>query len=275
MVQHSGLPAHMVDVWYACVEDLLACDSYENHCRILSRRERERIERFALPRVRDESLAARLLVRHALSSYADVRPMDWIFAEANRGKPFVKSPWPNFSSFNLAHSANLVVCAVAAEGEIGVDVESLDRVTTGIALAKRFFAPAEVQQLVRMPVHLQREFFLRIWTLKESYIKAIGDGLLMPLDRFFFDIAHGGGVARLHLIEGSEKAAGEWFVAQIGLPSRHHISLCMRNSETLQQGSKERIVCRLRKLDSVAGPPVDRIISGGEEGGLIFEAAAD
>ncbi|MDG2206508.1 MAG: 4'-phosphopantetheinyl transferase superfamily protein [Pirellulales bacterium] len=274
MVQHPELPAHTVDVWYACVEDLVACDSYENHCRILSRKERERIERFALPRVRDESLAARLLVRHALSTYTDVRPVDWIFAEANRGKPFVKSPWPNFSSFNLAHSANLVVCAVAAEGEIGVDVESLDRSTTGIALAKRFFAAAEVEQLVRMPDYLQREFFLRIWTLKESYIKAIGDGLLMPLDQFFFDISQDG-PARLHLIEGSEKAAGEWFFAQIGLPSRHHISLGMRNSETLQQGGKERIVCRLRKLDSVAGPPVDQIISGGGEGGLFFESAAD
>ena len=258
----------------AYVNDLVAGDSYENHCKILSRQERDRIERFALPRVRDESLAARLLVRRVLSSYTDISPADWHFTEAMRGKPFVKSPWENFSSFNLAHSANLVVCAVSADGQIGIDVESLDRMTTGIPLARRFFAAAEVEQLVGLPANLQQESFLQIWTLKEAYIKAIGDGLSMPLDQFFFDLSENA-PAQLHLMAEPQKIASDWLFAQIRLPSRHHISVGIRNAEIADRGGKARIVCRLRKLEAASTPPTDPTIICGEESGWFLAMSTD
>ncbi len=166
MNEYPNLPPHVIDVWYAHVDALIASDSVENHYKILSGSEKEQIEKFALLRVREESLAARLLVRHTLSFYAEITPERWQFAKGDRGKPFVQSPWEEFSAFNLTHSANLVVCAVAAEGQLGVDVESLDRSTTGVPLARRFFAPQEVEQLIALPPAMRPEAFLQIWTLK-------------------------------------------------------------------------------------------------------------
>ena len=271
MGQRPDLPPHVVDLWYAYVSDLIASDSVENHYKILSCPERERIEQFALPRVRDESLAARLLVRRVLSFYANIPPQNWQFGQKMRGKPFVEAPWEGFDAFNLAHSANLVVCAVAAEGQVGVDVESLDRMTTGLPLARRFFASAEVEQLMELPAALRREAFLQIWTLKEAYIKAIGDGMALPLDQFFFDLS-ATAPARLHLSGKQERLATEWLFAQCRLASRHHISLGVTNDAIAGEKEKSRVVIRARELKSLSSPIPDAFTVCSQKNGWFFVA---
>ena len=246
------IPVHAVDVWYAYVDKLIACDSIENHLQVLSDSEKAQLSRFSLDRVRQESLAARLLSRHALSFYAGVAPSRWQFEKGIRGKPHVVAPWEGFRAFNLAHSANLVVFAIAREGLLGVDVESLDRSTTGIPLARRFFAAQEVEQMLAMPSEMQRESFLQFWTLKEAYIKAVGDGLAMPLDQFFFDLT-GAGPARLHVRDVAE-AGSSWLFTQLRLPSRHHISMGINHPMLVEEKNKQQMLVRARELQSTRAP---------------------
>ena len=269
MNQYPNLPPHVIDVWYAHVDTLIASDSVENHFKILSGSEKEQIGKFALLRVREESLAARLLVRHALSFYAEITPERWQFTKGERGKPFVQAPWKGFSAFNLTHSANLVVCAVAAEGQLGVDVESLDRSTTGVPLARRFFAPQEVEQLIALPPAMRPEAFLQIWTLKEAYIKATGDGMAMPLDHFFFDLTVSG-PAQLHLNDPSDSGSN-WLFAQVRLPSRHHISLGMTNRTIAERGGKSQVIVRARELRSPYAAVPDAAVVCSEKNAWFFK----
>jgi 4'-phosphopantetheinyl transferase len=88
-------------------------------------------------------------------------------------------------SFNLTHTRGLVACVVSRNAEVGIDAETLDRRTDPLELAERFFSPLEVVTLAhcRESVHVR---FLEIWTLKEAYLKALGEGLSTPLHQFAF-----------------------------------------------------------------------------------------
>ena len=91
--------------------------------------------------------------------------------------------------FNLSHTDGLVVCLVAVEREIGVDVEHTARAgSVGIEIAERFSSPSEVAELRSLPFADQRSRFFDYWTLKEAYIKARGLGLHLPLDQFSFHL---------------------------------------------------------------------------------------
>lgn len=79
----------------------------------------------------------------------------------------------------------MVLCGVVDGLPIGVDVERLCR-RTDLALADRYFASSEADWVFQQPEAEQLRAFLRVWTLKESFIKAIGTGLSTPLDAFAF-----------------------------------------------------------------------------------------
>src|SRR5690606_33310169 len=96
--------------------------------------------------------------------------------------------------FNLSHTDGLIACAVSRGREVGVDVEWLDRRGGDIDVADRFFSRYEVQALYAQPPERRRDRFFRYWTLKESYIKARGMGLALPLDRFSFELDRGGAI---------------------------------------------------------------------------------
>jgi 4'-phosphopantetheinyl transferase len=117
-------------------------------------------------------------------------PADWRFATGEFGKPYLADPPVGRDvRFNLSHSRSRVAVALALGAEVGVDVEALDRAErfdSGIADA--YFAPDEAAALRAIDDEaLRREQFLRLWTLKEAWIKATGRGLSQPLDAFSID----------------------------------------------------------------------------------------
>ena len=116
-----------------------------------------------------------------------VAPSEIEFAEEVHGKPFVISPPKAMQPFNVAHTDGLVMCGVGDQQHklVGVDVERLGRATDA-GLAQRYFSTPEVDYLNAKPESERHDAFLRIWTLKESFIKAIGTGLQTPLADFAF-----------------------------------------------------------------------------------------
>ena len=170
-----------VDVGAATSEVLVS-----GYARLLSPLETSRQRRFLRPQDRHLFLVSHALVRTTLSRYAAVAPHDWEFESGVRGRPEISSPLNTGLRFNLSHTPGRAVCAVTRDRDVGVDVEHLSRVSAPLRIADRFFAPPEVEALRALPGSRQRQRFFELWTLKESYIKACGLGLAIPLDQFWF-----------------------------------------------------------------------------------------
>lgn len=149
--------------------------------------ERDRYQAFRFERHRHSFLLTRALVRLVLSSYTDVAPGDWRFSIGSHGKPEIASPTPPFRlSFNLSNTEGMVVCLLARDVPVGVDVEHAERDGELASIAEHFFSPREVGDLKAAGPERLKERFFAYWTLKEAYIKARGLGLAIPLDQFSF-----------------------------------------------------------------------------------------
>lgn len=137
---------------------------------------REKLDAFRHDGARRLSLAASLLLVRALGDEG-LRAAE--IAVTENGKPYLPG-LPDFR-FSLSHSGDTALCAVSPK-EIGCDIE--EPRACDMKIARRFFHPAEQEWLFSHPVDEQADAFLRLWTCKESFIKAIGLGLNLPLESF-------------------------------------------------------------------------------------------
>lgn len=180
-------PADAVRVYVTTIDDAGAPAHLERYLDLLDDSERARYARLRLDSSRLQFVIGRALVRHALSCCAPVAPEAWRLAAAEGQRPEVESPRlrprPRFS---LAHSAELVGCAVAEEMDVGLDLEPLEAGAHGAAVAEQLFALPEAADLADLPRPRRCERFVEYWTLKEAYLKACGRGLAVPLNAFWF-----------------------------------------------------------------------------------------
>ena len=152
---------------------------------VLSARERQVAARFHFDADRERSIVARGGLRRILSAYCGVSPQALTFRTDTYGKPSL-SGIPSAPQFNVSHSGDCVLIGVSL-GPCGVDVERSHTRLSEHSIAERFFCPREVKWLRR-----NQNGFLRLWTMKESVIKAVGRGLSIPLsDVDVTDIAEG------------------------------------------------------------------------------------
>lgn len=182
------LTAGQVDVWLTAV-DAIDADRLRAYEALMDAEERARWQRFRVPKPRLVHLVARALLRTTLSRYADVEPTGWRFETNDYGRPHIAAPETGTDlRFNLSHTDRLVVLAVAEGCEIGIDTESIDRSLDIAEIAPIVFEASELAALQSTPEHQRRDIFFAFWTLKESYIKARGMGMSLPLDGFAFDL---------------------------------------------------------------------------------------
>lgn len=154
----------------------------------LSLQERARCGQFVFWPDRRDFAIAHSLLRRSLSARGGLAPHEWTFTVTGKGKPALSTDLDGGShlSFNLAHTNGLVACAVARDADLGIDVEAVDRRADAIELAYRFFSPVEVAGLERCDATVRQTRFIELWTLKEAYVKALGEALSYPLDEFAF-----------------------------------------------------------------------------------------
>ena len=134
----------------------------------------------------------------------------------------------------------MVACIIALERDVGIDVEELTRKTDTIELADRFFSLEEATALRGLKREDQTERFFSYWTLKESYIKAIGTGLSMPLDNFSFHLERGHPI-RISFGPEIEDDPSTWQFAQFR-PTSHHIL-----SASVRRGREPDLSVELRR----------------------------
>jgi 4'-phosphopantetheinyl transferase len=181
----TSMEKEKIHLWYAYPDDLLQQNSANACARLLSEDEQTRWQSFRFEEHRREYLATHALVRTALSYHGKLSPEAWRFRPGDYGKPALV---PECGlCFNLSNSRALVVCLVAENADVGVDVEPYSRAQTILEVAPSVFSQLELSQLEALNPESRITRALQLWTLKEAYIKARGMGLRLPLSKFSFE----------------------------------------------------------------------------------------
>jgi 4'-phosphopantetheinyl transferase len=170
-----------VHVWKIHLKSPGLCDNRE----ILSTDERIRASRFRFHTDSDRFIAARSSLRTILSRYLRTQPAELKFGLNPFGKPHLTGGQDKLGlRFNLSHSHDMALLAVARNRDVGVDVEFRRADFATDEVAQRFFSRSERNQLGAIAPEQKTEAFFNCWTRKEAYIKARGEGVSFPLDQF-------------------------------------------------------------------------------------------
>lgn len=222
-------PVDRVVVTLSRTDDPLVLERLIAYRLYLSDDELRRVGRFVHPSDAANFIVGRTLARTLLSRYADVAPRDWPFRIDEHGRPELAARpagTPDLR-FNVSHTSGLVACAVTVGREIGVDVEHTGRRLVH-DVAERFFSPREVADLRACPAADQPVVFFDYWTLKESYIKARGLGLALPLRQFSFLLE--GSVPRIAFAPELDDNPATWQFAQFWPDRDHRMAVAVRRT---------------------------------------------
>jgi 4'-phosphopantetheinyl transferase len=216
-----------IHLWLAYYDEIDNEELLTAYRNLLNDAERIQERRFYFAKDRRRYLVTRALVRVTLSRYANVRPQEWIFRTNEYGCPAIANDSMSDSGlrFNISHTHSLIVLGVARDCALGVDVENAVAREVSIDIADRFFSPDEVTALARVSREKQKDRFFEYWTFKESYIKARGMGLSIPLDRFSFDLSHDREVALAIHPELGDRAE-RWRFWQFRPRAEYLVALC-------------------------------------------------
>jgi 4'-phosphopantetheinyl transferase len=182
------LPGSEIHLYFSSPEEIADPSLLLNYKTLLTDDELTQMSRLYFARHRHQYLVTRALIRTTLSDYFQVEPVDWRFGKNSYGKPEISFP-ENIGPvrFNLSHCEGLILCGVARDHDIGVDVENVQRSTqAAFENLSSYFSSTEIADLARLPPDQQKQRFFDYWTLKESYIKARGMGLAISLAKFSF-----------------------------------------------------------------------------------------
>jgi 4'-phosphopantetheinyl transferase len=189
--------------------------------------EAERAAKFREGADRKSYVTAHALLRTLLSLVLPgaQAPRTWGFVAGTHGKPMLApGQAPRDVRFNLSHCRGMVAVALTEGAEVGIDVEALERRDfDDLAIAESNFCAAERARVVRIAdaAH-RRHAFLATWTAKEALIKALGDGLSMPLTSFCADIDAG-----RYVRHDAPERGGDWSLARWDVPG-HVVALAAR-----------------------------------------------
>lgn len=210
-----ALSAGDVHVWRIRLD--AGDDAIARYRALLAPDEQARAARLPRRGDRDRYTAAHGALRDILSRYlgADARALRFDYGP--HGKPELKGAVVETGeaiAFNLAHSAGLALCAVAAGRAVGVDIERIRPALAAEHIAERFFAANEVATLRGLPGAEQPLAFFRCWTRKEAFIKALGRGLAYPLNRFEVSLAPDEPPALLAIADAPDEVA-DWTLHEL------------------------------------------------------------
>ena len=179
-MQLPSLDAQEIHVWSTALA--ASPEALAQHRALLSDEEKTRADRFLLPRVRERFTVARAMLRRLLSAYVSSDPAALRFAYAAHGKPYLAHH--SGLGFNLSHADGTAVIAIASQREIGIDIEATTREVDVLGVARRVFSPDEITHLTALAPQERLGAFFSLWTRKEAYIKARGDGFSYPTRSF-------------------------------------------------------------------------------------------
>jgi 4'-phosphopantetheinyl transferase len=141
---------------------------------VLAADEQLRADRFRFDPDRQSFVVARSGMRRILGRYLTCDPGAIEFSYGSHGKPFLAD---GAIEFNLSHSGDWALLAMASDRAVGVDIERIKPVAELEKLTARFLMAAEHERIVALDEADRLLAFFRTWTCKEAYLKATGEGL--------------------------------------------------------------------------------------------------
>jgi 4'-phosphopantetheinyl transferase len=170
-----------VHLWFSSLD--LPASSLQQLEATLDTNERERAKGFCFELERTRFVVGRGLLRRILGQYAAVEPGKLRFNYSSRGKPSLRNSFGGGRiQFSLAHSSGYAIYAFTLGRRVGVDLERVVPVESE-EIANRLFSDREKAAVHALAGNERRETFFKIWTAKEAYLKACGEGLTYPLNK--------------------------------------------------------------------------------------------
>lgn len=175
-----------IEVWMIDLDSPL--NPGANFDEILSAEEQNRADRFLFSRDAFRFRLCRAMLRLGLAGYLEKAPQKIALATNRHGKPCIAEC--STLHFNVSHSGGLGAIAFTTAGEVGIDVEAIQRDVEAVEIATANFSRDEAAMVAAAgSPQAQARIFLRLWTRKEAVLKAAGSGLLGGLEGF--DVSRG------------------------------------------------------------------------------------
>lgn len=213
----------MLKTYLINIDKNLEKDIFDSLLNYVSEDKRAQIHRFYHFEDSQRALIGNLLSRYVICRNLNIKNSDIAFDKNQYGKPFLVGQ--NRFDFNISHSHKWVVCAVS-DYPVGIDVEVLK--STQYDIAKRFFSEDEYAQLQKQPENEKQAYFIKLWTLKESYIKAVGKGLSIPLDSFTVSVEN-------NRIIKSDEALTDYSLFHCALDDQSFYAICAKDFNSHEQ----------------------------------------
>ncbi|KAK8450775.1 hypothetical protein SEVIR_6G090700v4 [Setaria viridis] len=233
-----------VHVWYLLPDELNDASQLKMYMDLLSPSERKAALAMNGEKLQKGAVLSRALVRTTLSRYCKVDPRSFEFKKNKFGKPEIlwqpddnRMGWP--LHFNISHTSSLIACGVTMDTPIGIDIEEKKRKTKKnfLSLARRYFTPSEVDYLDKIPdPDAQQKEFIKLWTLKEAYVKALGRGFSgAPFNKFSIVLAAKNGIqisVAPKVFNDSDSCdclSENWQFALAELNNSHYMAVCVED----------------------------------------------
>lgn len=204
----------IVDLWLFHLN--IAQPQIKQFYPLLSQEEKQRSERLVNFIHRKRMIASQGFLRSVLASYLKQPAETLKFRRAERGKPSLDSvsTYPDLQ-FNLSHSHNLAILAVARQQELGIDIEYMQKKHNWKKIVHRFFTESEQQAINRLPEEHQKQAFYQVWTRKEAHMKVTGLGLHLAPGHFTVTVPPQDAA----FIENHKQPSkAQWFMQDLNLP---------------------------------------------------------
>lgn len=206
----------MVEVFAVRIDKNLKEEEFNKLMTLLTDEKKSRIKRFLKKEDSIRALIADILIRYIACKKLNLKNDQLDFTKNEYGKPVLLNS-KDFH-FNLSHSG-LWVAGAVHNMPIGIDIEKIKQMDFDIA--KRFFSEEEYRDIMRSTNKL--EYFFELWTLKESYVKALGTGLTTSLDSFSIKIDNG-------KVKISNFEDYKYFFKQYDIDKNYKMAICSKEN---------------------------------------------
>jgi 4'-phosphopantetheinyl transferase len=222
---HPALSDNEIHIWVTSLDRPAA--QVSNLSRNLSPDESHRASRFRFEKDRDHFIVARGVLRALLGGYLGLGPRELRFSYNAYGKPsLAPAAGSPTLDFNLSHSHELALLAFTRARRVGVDLEFIRPDFATHEIAQRFFSKQETDALRSLSSDLRTEGFFNCWTRKEAYVKARGEGLSHPLDKFCVSLTPGE-PASLLSIKGRPTEVNRWHLHNLPVATGYAAALAL------------------------------------------------
>ncbi|MFE6159098.1 4'-phosphopantetheinyl transferase family protein [Streptomyces sp. NPDC056486] len=186
----------------------------------------DRYESLGRPGLRRRFTASRVLLKEAASAVLRVPAESIELAYEPGGRPYLRDY--DQVDISLSHTDDVLLVGITTRGLIGVDVERTERPMYGFGLDRKICTPHELGLLEQLPAERRNAELVRLWTLKEAYSKAVGQGLRLRFTEVEFSVGREEG--RVLHPDGQVDADSEWISRTFVLKEGYRVGVVVQDA---------------------------------------------